>query len=193
MHSFVEKIAKAMAVIGGLVLTMLIVLTCISVTGRGINTFSHWAWFETTFPGLSASLIETGVGPILGDFELVEAGIAFAIFSFLPICQLHSSHATVDVFTSMLPKQAELWLKALWEVVFAVVIILIAVKLYDGMSSKIRNGETTFLLQFKVWWSYALSLLAAMVAALVAVYCALVRIKGAVAHQEVLTGEGAVH
>jgi len=44
------------------------------------------------------------------------------------------------------------------------------------MASKRRYGETTFLLQFPVWWSYAASLLAAIVAAVAGVYMALVRV-----------------
>jgi hypothetical protein len=47
----------------------------------------------------------TTFGPVKGDFEVVEAGIAFSIFAFLPICQLHGGHATVDIFTNLMPKR----------------------------------------------------------------------------------------
>ena len=45
-----------MAILGGLVLSALILLICVSIVGRTI-----------------------GIGPINGDYELVEAGIAFSI------------------------------------------------------------------------------------------------------------------
>jgi hypothetical protein len=61
------------------------------------------------------------------------------------------------------------------EIAFALVLILIAVKLGDGMLSKIKNGETSFLLEFPVWWAYAASLVAAIVAAIVGIYMAVIR------------------
>ena len=41
--------------------------------------------------------------------------------------------------------------------------------------SKFENGETSFLLEFPVWWAYGLSLVAAIVAAIVGVYMAVIR------------------
>ena len=92
----IERLARTMAIIGGLMLSFLVVLTCISVLGRGGNTFGHSEFLTGLAPGFAERLIATGIGPVFGDFELVEAGIAFAIFAFLPICQLHGGHATVD-------------------------------------------------------------------------------------------------
>lgn len=164
-----------MAVLGGLVLTALILLICISVLGRGGNTFAHWDAFEATAPGLSAFLLGTGFGPVPGDFEIVEAAIAFSIFAFLPLCQLKSAHATVDVFTSFLPSRINTALKAFWEVVLCAAILLITWRLGVGLIDKIDNGETTLLLGFPKWWAYAASLIAAITASVVALYCAAVR------------------
>ncbi|MEZ5448706.1 MAG: TRAP transporter small permease subunit [Thiolinea sp.] len=110
MHKFIAWLAHAMAIIGGLALTALILLTCVSILGRSGNTLAHSDWLSSSFPGLTQWLIEHGVGPVNGDFELVEAGIAFAIFAFLPICQLRGGHATVDIFTTHLPKRANQFL-----------------------------------------------------------------------------------
>ncbi|EEB71994.1 conserved hypothetical protein [Ruegeria sp. R11] len=52
---------------------------------------------------------------------------------------------------------------------------MIAVRLGAGTLSKFQNGETSFLLEFPVWWAYAASLVAAGVAALVGIYMAAVR------------------
>lgn len=172
MLKLVERIARSMAVIGGLVLTVLVILTCISVIGRGLNTLGHSDVFVALSEGLADTLISTGVGPVTGDFELVEAGVAFAIFSFLPICQLYSSHATVDVFTNSLPRRANRVIATFWETVLTAVILLITFRLFAGMQSKMAYGETTFLLQFPVWWAYALSFGAAVVASIIGLYCA---------------------
>ena len=92
------------------------------------------------------------------------------------LCQVTSGHATVDIFTARLPERVSRILVALIECVFAIVLVVIALQLSEGMASKRRYGETTFLLQFPVWWSYAASLLAAIVAAVAGVYMALVRV-----------------
>lgn len=159
-----------MAILGGLVLTLLIVLVCVSVFGRTMNGVLHDA---TIAPALTQWLLDIGVGPINGDFELVEAGVAFSIFAFLPLCHLSGGHAKVDIFTSKLPDGVNRFLKMVIEIVFAAVLVVIAVRLYSGMMSKLSYGETTFLLQFPVWWAYAASLFGAVVAAIVSVYIAL--------------------
>lgn len=192
MLKLVDRLARFMAILGGIVLTALIVLVCLSVLGRGGNTFGHSDFLTGLAPGFADWLIATGVGPITGDFELVEAGIAFAIFAFLPLCQLYGGHATVDIFTSKLPTRINTVIIAFWEVVLTAVILLIAWRLFEGMQDKMRFGETTFLLQFPVWWSYAASFTAAVVAAIVALYCAGARVMGLVTGKHYLPqpGEG---
>lgn len=176
MTKFVKGLARFMAILGGAVLTLLMLLTCVSILGRMLNGLFHTEFMTGMAPGFSSWMIETGIGPVNGDFELVEAGVAFAIFAFLPLCQVSSSHAVVDIFTNMMPKGALRFLRMITEIVFAAVLILIAWKLYDGLVSKHRYGETTFLLQFPIWWAYAASLFGAVAAAFVGCYMAIVRI-----------------
>lgn len=194
MLNLVERVARGMALVGGLVLVTLVVLTCVSVLGRGLNTLGHSDLLVGLSEPLANALIATGVGPLTGDFELVEAGIAFAIFAFLPICQLHGGHATVDVFTSFMPRGVNRLLRTFWEVVLTAVILLITWRLYAGMQNKMDYGETTFLLQFPVWWAYGASFIAALIASLVGIYCALARIAELVTGRQFLPHpEGAVH
>lgn len=194
MLLFIHKLVRVMAILGGLVLSVLVVLVCISVSGRGGNTFAHWDKLQEVAPALSTALIQSGIGPLSGDFELVEAGVAFAIFSFLPLCQLYSGHATVDIFTSQLPKRYNSWLIAFWETCLSLVILLITWRLLAGMLDKYGNGETTFILTFPIWWAYAASFAAASLASLVSVYCAVARIAEATTGRQLLpTGDGAIH
>ncbi|NIZ10703.1 TRAP transporter small permease [Pseudooceanicola sp. HF7] len=193
-HAFFLFLSRAMAVLGGLVLSALVLLIVVSVAGRAMNTFLHSGIAESLFPGLAQNLLDAGIGPIVGDFELVEAGIAFTIFSFLPLTQITGSHAVVDIFTSAIPRAANRFLIALWEVVFAVVMVIIAWRLYEGMLNKMQYNETTFLLQFPVWWAYAASLVAAVVAAIVTIYVAAARVAELVLARAILpVGEGAGH
>ncbi len=175
MHRFVQGLGHGMALLGGAVLIFLILLTSISVAGRVLNTFLH-NWVAVIAPGFAKWALDLGIGPINGDFEIVEAGVAFAIFSFLPLCQLTSSHAVVDIFTSGFSARANRLLRMIAEVLFAAALALIAVQLLGGLQSKLRFGENTFILQFPVWWGYAASFAAAVVGVIVGFYMAGVRI-----------------
>ena len=170
MHRLVHALAKLMAIAGGLVLIALIAITCVSILGRALNTVAHISYLKEGMPAVSQFLIQTGVGPVQGDFELVEAGVAFAIFAFLPWCQLSRGHATVDVFTSFLPAPANRFIDVAAEVLLTAITLIITWRLIIGMQDKLAYGETTLLLQFPVWWAYAASASAALTASIVALY-----------------------
>ncbi|WP_025897012.1 TRAP transporter small permease [Sneathiella glossodoripedis] len=176
MTKVMMKLARFMAILGGIVLTLLILLTCVSILGRLLNGVFHSSLLQDIAPGFSNWMIELGVGPVNGDFEVVEAGVAFAIFAFIPICQMTAGHASVDIFTNMFPKSVNRFLRMVIEIVFAAVLVLIAWRLFEGLQSKMRYGETTFLLQFPIWWAYLASLIGAITAALVGCYMAGIRI-----------------
>jgi len=176
MHALFTGLARFMAILGGIVLSALILLTCVSILGRSLNGILHSDFVMGLAPGFAHWLIDIGIGPVNGDFELVEAGVAFAIFAFIPLCQITAGHASVDIVANALSRGVNRFLRMVTEVVFALVLILIAWKLADGMLSKKGYGETSFLLQFPVWWAYAASLFGAVVSAIVGVYMAVVRV-----------------
>ena len=170
--NLIAKLSRIFAYLGGGVLVALIVITCVSIVGRLLNDALHAAAVQGVAPSLANWLIAAGVGPLNGDFELVESGMAFAIFAFIPICQLHGAHASVDVFVKITPPALARFMAWASEMVFAAVLVLLAWQLSLGLHDKLRSGETTFLIQFPVWWAYAFSLCGAMVAALVGVVIA---------------------
>ncbi len=194
MYRTMNSISRTMAHLGGLMLAALILLICVSVVGRSLNTFCHDDFMQTYLPGLADWILSLGVGAINGDFELVEAGIAFAIFAFLPLCHLTGGHATVDIFTSQMSQRANRVLLMITSIVFAAIMVLIAVQLYVGTVSKFNTGQTTQLLEFPLWWAYALSLVGAAIAAIVAVYVAIMRIYETLRGYDILpTQAGAEH
>jgi TRAP-type C4-dicarboxylate transport system permease small subunit len=169
-------LARGTAVIGGLVLVALVLLTTVSIIGRSLSKALYSDFAESLLGGFAQTLVELGIGEVNGSYELLEAGIAFAIFSFFPVCQMYSGHATVDIFTSYLPDRFNRAIIAFWEIVLAACLILICWRLFEGMQRYIGNGETTFFLQFPVWWAYLASFIASVVTCVVAVYCAIMRL-----------------
>ncbi|OED39733.1 C4-dicarboxylate ABC transporter permease [Chromatiales bacterium (ex Bugula neritina AB1)] len=178
-----------MAYLGGAMLLALIVLTCVSVIGRSLNGFFHTDFMESLAPGFAAWTLDSGVGPVNGDFELIEAGVAFAIFAFLPLCQITGSHASVELLARAMSPAVNRILQFIIDVLFALVLLLIAVQLFSGMQSKMRSGQTTLLLEFPIWWAYAVCLTGAAVAAIVAIYIAIVRAAELAASKAILPSD----
>jgi TRAP-type C4-dicarboxylate transport system permease small subunit len=193
-------LARALAIVGGVVLAAITIITVVSILGRAIVTVAYMdlldgafllQWLRSAALWLLSLDFQVGswrfrIGPIPGDFELVEAGTGFAVFSFLPWCQLNRGHATVDIFTSFLSEGANRIINLLSEILMTLAIALIAWRLWYGMMDKLRYGETTFILQYPIWWAYAACMAAAGVAVVVSLYMVVVRF------QEMRTGSSLI-
>lgn len=192
MHAIMMTASRGLAMIGGIVLSMLILMTCVSILGRHFSSALNSDVVQTVAPGLATWLLGFGIGPIYGDFELTELGMGFAIFCFLPLCQITSGHARVDIFTSFLRDATNRWLRLLIELIFLGAIVLIAWRLSIGMTSRMRTGQTTYLLEWPVWWPYAACMAAASVAVIVAVYMVYIRMLEAFGGEDIIgeSGEG---
>ena len=147
----IALLARILAVLGGICLSALIVMTCTSVTGR--------------------ALIPLGLGPIPGDFELVEAGMVFTVFAFLPWCHLQRGNVAVEIFTMGLGKGPNRLIDAVADTMMLAFAVLITWRHYLGMLDKQAYSETTFILQFPIWWAYAVGLVGAVIFVIVATYC----------------------
>ncbi|MCB1405384.1 MAG: TRAP transporter small permease [Rhodobacteraceae bacterium] len=194
MHRVFYGLAWVMALVGGAVLTALVLMICVSILGRTATSILHSTWMQTTMPDLAQTLIDTGIGPVFGDYEFLVAGLAFCVFAFLGWCQITGGHATVDVFTAGLSDRSRRILQMIIEIVFAAALVLIAVQLYEGMSALMRRRTTTFLLQYPVWWNYAVALVPAVITAIIGVYMALVRTAEAFKNRSLIdAAQGADH
>ncbi len=149
MKRAVELIAIWTALAGGAVLIALVVMTCISIAGR--------------------ALVFAGLRPIPGDYELVEAGIGFAVFAALPYCHLKRGHASVDLFKPAFGRFNRV-LDAVIDLAILAVALLLTWRLTLGMFDKKSFFETTLVLQFEVWQGYALALVGAVAFCIVALW-----------------------
>jgi TRAP-type C4-dicarboxylate transport system permease small subunit len=173
MRAIANSLAKFMAVLGGALLIFLIVMTCISITGRGLNTIGNMPFVKENLASIAGLLQQ--FAPITGDFELVEISMALAIFLFLPWCQLNRGHASVDLFTQrLLSGRGNEFLALIWEVLLVIIMVVITWRLYAGMRDKMLYGETTFLLTWPVWWGYAACFIAALFAVVVGMMSVLI-------------------
>lgn len=154
--SVIDFITRWLALAGGAALVVITAVTCLSVLGRELA-------------GIVPAPLNV-FGPIQGDFEIVEAGCAFAIFSFLPWCQMRRGHVTVDIFVQRLGPRVNAGLSLLGNILLTACAALIAVKLGEGLLDKRSYQETTFILQMPVWWGYAAALVGAWIFVLASAY-----------------------
>lgn len=155
-----SRMAKAFAYFGGTMLICLAVMTVISTIGRA-------------FVGL-----QIGLGPIPGDFELVEAGTAVAVFCFMSWCHLNQGHVTVDILADHLPERLNRTLVLIGNILVLMVAFVVAWRLWMGFGEQVTwfdqslrdvlgfgykpfTNNTTYILGMPVWYSYLLSFIGA--------------------------------
>lgn len=143
----VRRVTEAWALAGGLLLIAVVLVNAASLAGNIL--FAQ---------------------PIAGDFEIVEVGVAVAVFAFLPYCQVTGANVTADIFTANASRA--------WQSAFAVLAALIALgfgclllwRMSLGLMDFREYREVTTIYQFPLWIAFVpilVSLLLLVLAALV--------------------------
>lgn len=143
------KLTVAVALAGGILVFAIAGLVTASVVLR---------WF-------------TGL-PISGDFELVQMGAALAVFCFLPFCQSQRANIVVDTFTSHLPHRTRALIDAMWDVLYAVAMGVIAYAMAPGVVAAWKSGEETMVARIPLWPALAVATLLMLLLGLVAAWTA---------------------
>jgi TRAP-type C4-dicarboxylate transport system permease small subunit len=143
MNKLIYGLSRAMAWFGSVVLVIIAVMSVASIIGRALSGF--------------------GLGPVPGDFELVEAGTALAVFCFLPWAHLKRGHAVVDMLWGSYPAPMRRVLDIVADGLMLVVWVLLVWRMGVSMEEYRHNNEVSFILQMPVWWGYAASMPAAVV------------------------------
>jgi TRAP-type C4-dicarboxylate transport system permease small subunit len=149
---FVRGLAKFTAMAGGAAMIFITLITVVSIIGR--------------------ALIRWGFSAVPGDFEIVQAGMLFAIFAFLPWAHLERGHAIVAVLTDRFPVRFNALAEFIWDVAMLLTSAFIAWRLWAGMLDKLGNKESTFILGIPIWVIYSTGLVGAVIFVIVAAYCA---------------------
>jgi TRAP-type C4-dicarboxylate transport system permease small subunit len=127
-----SALAHFCALLGGLLLTGITLMTCASLIGR--NT-TGWT--------------------LVGDFELSAVTVGAAIALFMPLCQLRSGHIIVDFFTTRASRSTQNAMDRLGALCVGLAFALLAWRTaLGGLNAFDTHSETT-ILGFPTWISYA--------------------------------------
>jgi TRAP-type C4-dicarboxylate transport system permease small subunit len=127
-----ETLAKACAVLAGVLLTVITLMTCVSVIGR--NTVG-WT--------------------IVGDFELSGSAAGAAVALFMPWCQYRRGNINVDFFTVRASKATQAALDRLGALLLALVMGLMAWRSGLGGLNAWQSQSGSMMLGFPEWVVYA--------------------------------------
>ena len=128
-----ENLAKACAVLAGVLLTGITLMTCVSLIGR--NT-TGWT--------------------IVGDFELSGSAAGAAIALFMPWCQVRRANIIVDFFTAKASAATNRRLDRLGAFVLALCMALLAWRSGIGGVNAWNSGAGSMMLGFPEWIVYAM-------------------------------------
>ena len=127
-----DNLARICAVLAGLLLTFITLMTCVSLIGR--NT--------------------TGA-TIVGDFELTGVATGAAIALFMPFCQIRRGNIIVDFFTARLGEKTNDGLDRFGALLLALVFALLAWRTALGGLNSYNTHSETQILGFPEWVTYA--------------------------------------
>lgn len=126
-----DALAKLCAILAGVLLTLITLMTCASLIGR--NT-TGWT--------------------IVGDFELSGAAAGAAIALFMPWCALRRGNIIVDFFTAKASDRTNAALDRLGALLFAAALGLMAWRTTVGGLSAWQNQSATMMLGLPEWIVY---------------------------------------
>jgi len=126
------SLAKFCAIMAGLLLIFITLMTCISVVGRDL------------------------IGKtIVGDFELSGAAAGAAIALFMPWCQVKRGNIVVDFFTTKASPAAQDAMDRIGTLLLAAVMALMAWRTSVGGLNSFSTHSETQILGFPEWVIYA--------------------------------------
>ncbi len=125
-------LARASAILAGVLLTVITLITCVSLIGR--NTI--------------------GV-TLVGDYELTAVTAGAAVALFLPWCQLKRENIVVDFFTAKLSDSTNAQLDRFGSFLLGAAMLLLAWRTAVGGLSAYDSQTTSMMLGFPEWIVYA--------------------------------------
>ncbi len=132
MISLLTTLAKACAVLAGVLLTLITLMTCASLLGR--NTIG-WT--------------------IVGDFELSGSAAGAAIALFMPWCQVKRGNIMVDFFTARASERVQAALDRFGALLLGLAMALMTWRSAIGGLNAWNSKAGSMMLGFPEWIVYA--------------------------------------
>ena len=126
-----QSLAKLCAILAGVLLTVVTLMTCVSLIGRNLIGMT-----------------------IVGDFELVGAAAGAAIGLFMPWCQAQRGNIIVDFFTAKASPRTIDGLDRFGALLLAVVMALLTWRTTIGGINAWKSGSGPMLIGFPEWAIY---------------------------------------
>ncbi len=92
--------------------------------------------------------------PVAGDFEIVEMGVAIAVFCFLPLCQLEKANVSVDLFTMKAGSKSVALMSILASTLAVCIASLLLWRMSLGMLDYREYEEYTAILSIPIWIAF---------------------------------------
>jgi TRAP-type C4-dicarboxylate transport system permease small subunit len=140
-------IARILAVMGGVLISITAVMVTVSVTGR--------------------YLIDA---PIPGDYDLIAIICGCAVFAFLPYCQMIRGNVVVDFFTTDISAVSKAVLDAFGSLLYLLIAILFTWRFVYGGLELWKSGEVLANFNFYRWWTVPFDLFCMGILILVVAY-----------------------
>jgi TRAP-type C4-dicarboxylate transport system permease small subunit len=116
--------------------------------------------------------------PISGEFELVSFGTSWAVYFFLPYCQLVKGNVVVDVFMARAGPRLRDVADAVGGLLFFAVIALLLWRMGVGAVEIAGTGQTSAVMKIRYWWSFPPALACLALLAVVTLYTLWQSIRG---------------
>lgn len=145
-----ERLAKACAVLAGVLLTVITLMTCVSLIGR--NT-TGWT--------------------IVGDVEISGFVAGAAIALFLPWCQLQRGNIIVDFFTTKASVATQAQLDRLGALLLGLVMVLMTWRTGVGALKAWQSNSASMMMGLPEWTVYVCMVPALALTAVIALAQAL--------------------
>jgi len=145
-----ENLSKLSAILAGLLMTAITLLTCVSIIGR-----------------------ETLGKTVPGDFELVGLATGAAVGLFMPLCQLQHGNIIVDFFTARVPHRINTQLDRLGALLLGLCFVLLAWRAGLGGLNSWQTNSSTMLLGVPEWYAYVTMVPGFLLTAVIALYQAI--------------------
>lgn len=189
IENMMNRLCIGLALVGGFGLIFATVLTCTSILlklGRRL--------IDNIYGASNVPEVFDWVRPILGEEELVQLAVGFALFAMLPLVMIRSGHVRIDLFESYFGRFGNRILDLLGNLALAVIAYLLMTRQWyliykkarrddpmwgemflsgdwSEIGNRLRDSQESQILGLPLWPTYMVAEFCTVIFFIVAVFC----------------------